>query len=1017
MKNISLKLTFILLASLLINIVYGQEHVIVRGRIADKETGAPLQGASIIIKENERSGGAVSGATGGFMLRGHVGQTLQVTMLGYLNKQVSLKADEHDIVVFLDRDVRQLSEVVVTGALGVKRSSRELGTSAQSVSTEDLNLGKAVNPLLGLSSKVAGLRINATDLTTGKTDPGIQIRLRGTRSLNRSKNNPIYVVDGVPLPDITRINPNDIADITVLKGANAAALYGSEGVNGAVMITTKAGRSGGGEINFSNSTTFSNIYLLPPAQTSFGQGQNGLYSAVTAESWGDRYDGTERDFGLPINGVQPKRIYAAPSKDNRLKFFDTGVTAQNDLSFSGGDSKSAYFLSLQDVRIKGVIPGDKSSRTGVRFNGSRGFNKLTTSFNVNYVLFKNNTTSDGPWLSVYTQPANIDYKAARDWQDPNSPNHPLNWYTPVSSTRNPLFMADNNRNTSDQHILNSKLEFAYQFTDWLSVTNRTGYYLQHEDGRVTNRKLVSEVSTRNINGSVNDFGRTFNRINNDLVLNANKNFGDFSTKLLVGQNLRMDDIKDVNIEAKNLLFDDIFNQGSRTGELTGGTKITEFRSLSTYGELTVGYNNYLFLTLIGRNDKVSTLDPERNSYFSPGVSSSFVFTDAIAALKNSTILSYGRVYASFNRTGNVTLDPYRLNLTYSQAPGFPYGGLVGFIPSTKEPNRLLKPEFVTSYEGGLQLGFFNNRLNADIAYAYSDSDGQIFDAGMSSATGFKSTYVNAGRMVNNTFELTLNGTAIKTADMDLQLGLNFTYTNTQAKDLYAGELFNIFRQAYAIKDLPYPTLRMTDFLRENGKIVLDKNGDVLPSEDEVNLGTMVPPYLFGFNTSFRYKSFTLGLQLDARLGSWMYSEVIPRMYTAGTHPETVKYNREAFIMPNSMVRLDDGSIVDNKDVYSKGDKAWWDKYGKIQTTTAAKADYLKLREVYIGFNLPERLLARQNLVKRASVGVVGNNLFVIRHSSNTLGDPEALYNQTDGYTSFRQIPTSRSIGFNINMTF
>lgn len=242
--------------------------------------------------------------------------------------------------------------------------------------------------MLALSSKVAGLRINATDLTTGKTDPGIQIRLRGTRSLNRSKNDPLYVVDGVPLPDITRINPNDIQDITVLKGANAAALYGSEGVNGAIMITTKSGKSDRGQINFSNSTTFSNVFLLPPAQVTFGQGQNGIYSPVANESWGDKFNGEERDFGLPINGLQPTKRYEAPSKDNRLGFFDTGITTQNDLSFSGGDSESSYFMSLQDVRIKGIIPGDKSSRTGARFNGSRRFNKLNTSFNVNYVFLR-----------------------------------------------------------------------------------------------------------------------------------------------------------------------------------------------------------------------------------------------------------------------------------------------------------------------------------------------------------------------------------------------------------------------------------------------------------------------------------------------------------------------------------------------------------------------------------------------------------------------------------------------------
>lgn len=997
--------------------VFAQTNFTVEGRILDLKTDEPISGVSIRVKENIKSGSVMTSSQGSFRIRLQHGQTLVISHLNYTPQEIPVPSNQSNLVIRLAGDPHILSEVTVTGALGIKRQARELGTSAQSVDNQELNLGKMVNPLLALSSKVAGLRINATDLTTGKTDPGIQIRLRGTRSLNRSKNDPIYVVDGVPLPDITRINPNDIQDITVLKGANAAALYGSEGVNGAIMITTKSGRAERGQINYSNSTLFSKVFLLPPAQNIFGQGQNAVYSPVANESWGDRFNGEIRDFGLPINGVQPTKVYSAPDKDNRLGFFDTGITMQNDLSFSSGDDKGSYYVSLQDVRIKGVIPGDKSSRTGVRFNGSRRFNKLNTSFNTNYVFFKNNTTSDGPWLSVYTQPANIDYKDARNWEDPSSPNHPLNWYNPVAGTRNPIFMADNNRNTADQHTLNSKLEFNYEFTDWLDATYRTGLYFQSEPGRVTNKKLVSNIATRNINGSVNDTHRGFTRFNNDLILNFHKNFGDFSTKFLLGQNVRMDDTKSININATNLLFEDIFNQGSRTGELTGGSTITKYRSLATYGELTAGYKNYLFLTLTGRNDQVSVLAPGNNSYFSPGVSSSFVFTDAIANLRESRVLSYGRIFTSFNKTGNVTLDPYRLNLSYSQTAGFPFGSLVGFTPSLSEPNLSIKPEFVKSFEVGTQLGFFNDRLRTDIVYAYSDSDGQIFDAGISRATGFNSTIVNAGQVINKTLEIMVNGTAIKSKDMNLQFGLNFSYTDTKAKNLYAGDEFNIFRQAYAIKGLQYPTLRMTDFLRENGKIVLDQNGNVIPSEEEKVMGTMVPPYLFGFNTKFNYKSFTMGFQVDARLGSWMYSEVIPRMFAAGTHPETAKYDRQPFIMPNSMIRLADGSIVENNDIYSKGDKAWWTAYGNIQSVTAAKGDYLKLRELYIGYDLPQSWLAHQRVIKKASIGFVGNNLFIIRHSSNTIGDPEALYNQTDGYNSFRQIPTSRSMGFNVNITF
>ncbi|MCL7989486.1 SusC/RagA family TonB-linked outer membrane protein [Sphingobacterium sp. lm-10] len=1019
MFKLNLGIIIAIVLAIVSNTAIGQVHITVQGRVVDQESGSPIVGANIQVLENDRSGAAVTGTSGGFSIRAHVGQTLRVNFVGYRSTDIVVRGERTDLIISLTPDTRELAEVLVTGALGIKRSSRELGTSAQSVNNEELNLGKMVNPLLALSSKVAGLRINATDLTTGKTDPGVQVRLRGTRSLNRNQNDPIYVVDGVPLPDITRINPNDIEDITVLKGANAAALYGSEGVNGAIMITTKTGKSDRGTVNYSNSTMFSNVFFLPPQQTEFGQGQNGVYSPTANESWGPRFDGEMKDFGLPINGVQPQKLFAAPGRDNRKDFFNTGVTMQNDVSFSGGDANSSYFLSLQDVRIKGVIPGDESSRTGARFNGSRRFNKLTTSFNMNYVFFKNSTTSDGPWASVYAQPANIDYQDARNWQDPTSPNHPLNWYSPLAAARNPFFMADNNRQTFDQHTINSRLEFSYEVADWLDVINRTGLYIQSEPGRVTNRQLNSSVATRNVIGTVNDSHRDYNRFNNDLILDFHKSFGDISTRLLLGQNVRMDNRKDINVQANNLLFDDLFNQGSRTGELAGGSTITRQRYLATYGEFTTSYKNYLFLTFTGRNDQTSVLDPENRNYFSPGVSTSFVFTDAIPALRDNRVLSYGRLYSSFNRTGNVTLSPYALNLNYNQAPGFPYGSLVGYIPSTVEPNRFIKPEFVRSFEVGAQLGLFNNRLNADIAYAYSDSKDQIFNSQVSRATGFNTSTVNAGQMVNSTLEVALNGAAIRGTNFRWDVGLNFTYTKTEVLNLFTGNEFTIFRQQYAIVGEQYPTLRMSDFDRDpaTGKIILDPNGNIRLSEDETILGTMVPPYLFGFNSNFKYKGFTLGFQIDARLGAWMYSEVLPRMYTAGTHAETAQYNREPFIMPNTMIRTADGSLVENTDVYSRGDRAWWDAYGRVQTVTAAKGDYLKLRELYIGFDLPARLLAGQKVIRGASLGLVGNNLFIISHDSNQIGDPEALYNSTDGYSSFRQIPTARSFGFNINVAF
>lgn len=989
------------------------------GTIKDRSDGMPLPGATILNLSTKETG--IASSTGGYTLSANSGDKLQISYTGYRTAIITLSANQQDLHVNLDSDVSELSEVVITSALGIKRQAREMGSSAQLVSSSELNQGKTVNPLAGLASKVAGLRINMNDATSGKTEPLIQIRLRGSRSFNDAKNNPIYVVDGVPVPDIGRLNPNDIESITVLKGANAAALYGSEGVNGALMITTKKGAAGPGSINFSNSTLFSKAFLLPPAQNKFGQGQNGVYSPTQYESWGPAFDGTMKDLGLPLpDGSQPQAFYGAPSKDNRMDMFNTGSTIQNDLSFSGGDDKSTYFLSMQRVDINGVIPGDKSSRTGARFNGTRKFGKLNTSYNFNYIFSKRNTTPDGPWYNLYIQPANLDVAGLRNWKDENSAAHPLNYYTDATGAKNPFFLMDNNRNMSDLQTINGKIELDYEFTPWFSAVYRAGLYSTADETRTTTNKLASSSGNRNVNGSVYDGSNNFRRFNNDLMLNFKKQFGKFSTRLLLGQNVRMDNTKVTEIGSTNLLLPDLFNPGSRTGELGGLARIVKYRSLGSYGEFTAGYNNYLFLTVTGRNDMVSVLSKENQSYFYPGVSSSFVFTDAIPALKGKSFLSFGKVFASFNKTGNVTLDPYTLNNAYSQTNGFPFGSLVGYTPGLINPNPNIKPEFVKSFEAGLQLGFFDNRLNVEAAYVYSDSDGQIFEALTSSATGYNNTIVNSGRLTNSIIELSLNGDIVRNKDFRWNMGFNFTYINNKVKTLFAGlDEFRMFRQSYAVIGQSYPLLRVSDYAKYDGQVIVNKDGNTTTVADNTDLGTMVPPYQMGLSTRLDYKGFSVSAQFDSRLGGWLYSEVVPRMYTAGTHPATIAYDRQPFIFPNSVINTGtakDPIYVENTSVYSKGDKAFWDAQGKVQRNTAAKSDFLKLRELNINYTLPASLLKGQKVIKQASIGVVGTNLFIIRHKDNKFGDPESLYNQTDGYLSFRQIPPVRTFGFQLNVT-
>lgn len=1008
-------------------VLWGQEND-VRGKVTEQGTEMPLTGVSIHVKGTGRS--VFTDEEGRFSIRATRNQVLVVSHVGYASSEIVVNGPSLSVILLPESNM--LSEVIVTGALGIRRAAREVGASAQVVDNKVLNQGRTTNPVIGLASKVTGLRVNVYD---SKLDPQLQVTLRGTRSLSRTSgmdgrnpNAPIYVVDGVPVPDISRINPNDIESITVLKGANAAALYGSEGVNGALMIVTKTGKQGKGSVSFSNTTTFSNVYLLPPAQTRYGQGNDGVYDPTQYESWGPEFDGSMKDFGLALpDGTTPQLRYAAPAKDNRLDLFQTGINVQNDLSFSGGDEKSTYFLSLQNVNQTGIIPDDRNNRTGVRFNGSRKMGRLNTSYNLNYIHNKRSMTPDGPWIGAYRYPANFDFNMVKDWEDPLSPGNPLNYFTSSGSwLRNPYFLIDNIRDEAIQQVLNGKLELDYSFAPGVKALYRLGLYSTNDENRTHTRKFVAP-GTRNVPGVVNDANSNYRRLNSDLMVSFKKDFQKITTRLLVGQNIRSDYRKQTNIGVTNsqgsgqLLYPDVINPGSRSGNLAGGTAITEYRSLAAYGEFTAGYDNYLFLTLTGRNDWVSVLSPENRSYFYPGVSASFIASDALSMLQNSNKISFLKIFASWNKTGNVTLPPYQLNNTYSQLNGFPFGDIAGFLPGSTNPNPNIHPEFVSSYEAGLQLGMFNNRLNVEAAYVYSDSKGQILNANTSTATGYSVAKVNAGQLVNKVVELGINGDLVRHRNIRWNLGLNFTYIDNQLKELYGGaDEINNFRQSYGLIGKPFPSLLVSDYQRDDqGRVVVDATtGDPIIAADNTYLGTLVPPYQMGISSLFQFAGISIGAQFDWRMGGWLYSEIVPAMYAAGTDPRTVEYDRQPFVWPNSVIEVESGKYQENTSlVTSSGGRAFWSKQGEVQINTAAKSDYFKLRELNISYAVPMRLLGKQQIVDELSVGVVATNVFIIRHVDNKYGDPEYLYNNTDGYLSFRQVPPYRSVGFNLNVKF
>ncbi|WP_276480405.1 SusC/RagA family TonB-linked outer membrane protein [Paraflavitalea pollutisoli] len=1009
MYKIYLSMLFCMASSLWVS---AQERTIT-GLVKDATGDAFLQGASVGIKNKKQT--ALTQTDGRFAIAAATGDVLIVSFVGYLTLEV--KAADN-LVILLKPTGEQLSEVIVTGALGIKRSARELGTASQNIRTQELNQARPVNPILGLASKVSGLRINMFD---SKVDPDVQVNLRGIRSHN-GNNAPLYVVDGVPVPDINRINPNDIESINVLKGANAAAVYGSDGVNGALMITTKKGRNGRQVINYTNTTLFESVMRLPDQQNEYGMGLNGVYNPTQYQSWGPTYDGSMKNVGGALPDGSQWQLPYEGIKDGRKDFFDVGMTTQNDISLSGGDERSTFFLSAQDVYTKGIVPGDKNRRTGARFNGTRKFGKLQAAYNINYVLNKNDITPSEPWSTVYRLPSNIPYGAVEDWQN-NLYANPNYWFS--TNQPNPYFNAANQRTETKQQTLNANVELSYRFAPWLNAIYRVGLYNRNAQSRATVGKFTYTTAGRtNIAGSVNDGSNDFRRLNSDLILNFEKTFGKFSTRLLVGNNIRTDETKAVNLSASALVVPDLFNPGNRTGELGGSSSITRYRQVAAYGEFTAGYDNFLFVTLTGRNEWVSVLNPDNQSYFYPGVSTSFIFTDAIKALKESKSISYGKVYASYNRTGNVGgLSPYALQNTYSQTNGFPFGNQPGYTLGTTYPNANLKPEFVTSFEIGTQLAFFNNRLNVEAAYVHSNSSDGIIQTTVPGSTGYAEAWANAFKVSNRVIELNVNGDVISKRNLRWNIGITATNLVSEVKEIY-GELDRlfIFRQNYLVKGQPYNLYLFTDYRRDpQGRVIVDKTtGNPVATTELYNGGTGTPPWQLGFHTAFDFKGFHVGAQFDWRMGAIMYSEAANRMISDGTSPLTTQYDRQSFVIPNSVIETTDGKFEPNTTVKTNGDRNYWANFvGPVQSNYAVSADFFKLRELNIGYSIPARWLSGQQIVKNATVGLIGRNLFSIWNKANIYNDPEFIYQggNGEGYLSWRHLPPTRMVGFNVQVGF
>jgi TonB-linked SusC/RagA family outer membrane protein len=1005
----------------------------VTGTVKDDQ-GAPVPGAT--ITETGTTNATQADANGNFTIK--VGSSSRLTITAANHRSQTVNVTGNTVAVTLPRGEELMQEVVVSTALGIRKQPKELGYSTARISNKEVTATTPVNVQQGLTGKVSGLNIATTNSGVFQDT---RITLRGIRSLT-GNNQPLLVVDGSPMPlnQLNRLNPNDIEDITILKGSNAAALYGPEGVNGVIFVKTARGsKTGAPQVRVSNSTQFERVSFMPKFQTQFGSGSSvdpatgiGVYDPFENQQYGPPFDGTVREIGRPLENGQVQTEVYSYKPNGRLDFFQTGVTLQNDISYSARN----FLLSAQDAKVTGTLPGDQNRRTTFRFNSTNEYGRFRTNFNVSYTRQAYDVGTN-PYWEVFNTAGQIDLSKYKNWQDAQSaasPNHYFNEYY-----QNPYFVKDRVRSTGQNDDLFGQAELGFKITSWLNATVRGATNLRSNDFQTPAQAFTFSNYAHNvthkynasndIKASISEGNTKFNRLSTSAFLNAIKEFGDFTVDALVGHSFNQDVTRNVSVSGGNLIIPTLFNVSNRTGEPGAGDSYFKTRLIGAFGRLNLGFKKWAFLEVAGRNDWDSRLPLDNNSFFYPSASLSFVLSDAIPSLKSSDLISYLKLRGSVSKSGNVNLGAYSLEQIYNVAGGFPYGNLAGFQGSSSVNNPNIKPEFVNSKEAGLEVSFLRNRINFEVTGYLQSNTNQILNVQVSRATGFTDALVNAADFDNKGVEFDLRLTpVIDLGDFTFNFRGNASIMDSKVNAVYQGlNEIGIGNGNYAIVGYPAFMFKLTDYARDpEGHIIVDKNNG-LPSLDP-NLkmfGQTLPKYLIGLNPSFSWKGLSLTATADYKGGHQVYNGIGPDMDFTGNSLRSGRNGRQRFVVPNS-VYLDaaTGKYVPNTDILVTN--GGYGFYEATNTNRGVNSNYLtsaaawKIREVALGYELPQSLLRTTKIIKGASVALTARNLATFLPSSNEWTDPE--FSNTTGnaqgvISTGSTLPPNRLYGFNVVLTF
>jgi TonB-linked SusC/RagA family outer membrane protein len=1032
------KMVLLMVVTLFTTLIATAQTRVISGTVTD-DKGEAVPFASVVIKGTQT--GVAADATGAFKVNAKTGDVLVISAVGYAT--VEVKIGTTNTVKPVLNKTELSTEIVVTTSLGQTTKKKELGYSVANVKAAELTQAKVVNLQNGLTGKVSGLNVTTTN---NGVFADTRITLRGIRSLT-GNNQPMLILDGVPiaLSYINSINPNDIADVTILKSASATALYGGDGVNGAIVITTKKGSKSKPTITFSSTVQLETISLMPKLQTEFGSGTaqdangNGIYDPVENQTYGPRFDGSQVMIGRKntITGQNYMTDYTA-KPDEKRKFFNTGITTQNDFSFSTGD----FYLSVQDVNIKGIVPKDRNHRTSARVSAIKEYNRFKATFNVTYTQQNFDvTTGDIYWL-VFNTPMHIPLTQFKEWRNPADWGNPNNYFSDYYA--NPYFEIDNERQTGRDHDVLANVELNYKITDWLTATYRVGGTVNGQTRKSNNGAFVysdsAKASNKYIAGTdlaASTRSSSFNssRFTGEFFLNVRKQFGKFKLDGLVGHLFRETQSDSTSVSASPLGVATVFNVAARRGEPFASEGFSKTRLQRYYAKAQFSYNNWAFAEVSANMEESSLLangqnfDPAAIRYFYPSVNLSAVLSDAIPAIKNINFISMLKVRGALAKTGNTNaLNPYNLENTFGAGASFPFGNLLGYSASNTLRPSSLQPEFVNTTEVGLDLGLNKNKINFEFTYYKQDNSNQILTGAASISSGFTGILQNAASFVNEGLEFDLKLTPlIKINKFTADFKVNYSIQKNKVYKVLDGGVdeLGIGNGNFIIKDFPAYTFKLTDYLRDaEGRVIVDRTTG-FPSQDP-NLrrfGQTIPTHYLGMTLSLNYERLSLNIVADYRGGAQVYNGIGPDMDFTGISYRSGQNGRQRFIFPNSVYDDGTGKFVPNTSVYTQsGGYGFWEQsaYNRdINSNYLTSADFWKLREVALSYNIPTKIFGRHVPIKGATFTVTGRNLLVFLPENNQWTDPE-FSNTTgnaQGVNNSFNTPPTRIWGANLTLNF